>query len=46
VDAIHYMIVDDRKISTKKIAESLEISWERVGYIIQEILDMRKLSAK
>jgi transposase len=26
VDAIHYMIVDDRKISTKKIAESLEIS--------------------
>jgi hypothetical protein len=30
----------------KKIAETLAIYRERVGYIIHEILDMRKLSAK
>jgi hypothetical protein len=46
VDAIHSMIPDDQRISAKNIAETLVISWERVGYIIQESLDMRKLSAK
>jgi hypothetical protein len=46
VDANHSIILDDRIISTKKIAERLAISQERVGYIIHEILDMRKLSAK
>jgi transposase len=46
VDAIHSMILDDRRISTKKIAETLAISKERVGYIIHEILEMRKLSAE
>jgi hypothetical protein len=40
------MILDDRGISAKKITETLAISRERAGYIIQEILDMRKLSAK
>jgi hypothetical protein len=40
------MILDDRRISDKKIAETLAISPERVGYNIHEILDMRKLSAK
>jgi predicted HTH transcriptional regulator len=46
VDAIHSMILDDRRISAKKIAEPPAISRERVGYIIHEVLDMRKLSAK
>jgi hypothetical protein len=46
VDAVHSMILDDRRISAKEIAETLAISRERVGYISQEILDMRKLSAK
>jgi hypothetical protein len=46
LDAIHSTILDDRRISAKKITETLAISWERVGYIIHEILDMRKLSAK
>jgi hypothetical protein len=40
------MILDDRRIPAKMIAETLEISRERVGYIIHEILYMRKLSAK
>jgi hypothetical protein len=39
------MIWDDRKISAKKITGTLTISRERVGYIIHEIFDMRKLSA-
>jgi len=36
----------DRWISAKTIAEQLGISHERVGSIIHEDLDMRKLSAK
>jgi hypothetical protein len=40
------MILDDRIISAKKIAGNLVISQKRVGYIIHDILDMRKLSAK
>jgi hypothetical protein len=36
--------LDDRRISTKKLAETVAISRERVGYI-NEILDMRKLSS-
>jgi hypothetical protein len=46
VDAIHSMILGDRRISAEKIAETLTISRESVGYTIHEILDMRKLSAK
>jgi transposase len=33
VDAIHSMILENRKIYTKKIAETLAISRERVGYV-------------
>jgi transposase len=46
LDAIHSMILNGRRISAKKIAETLTISRERVGYTIHEILDMRKFSAK
>jgi len=38
--------LEGRRISGKSIAEQLEISRERVGSIIHEDLDMRKLSAK
>jgi hypothetical protein len=34
VDAIHYMILDDWGIYAKKIAETLAISRERVGYVV------------
>jgi hypothetical protein len=44
MDAIYSMILDDRRISAKKTAETLAISQERV-YYIHEVLDMRKLSA-
>jgi hypothetical protein len=46
VDAIHSMILDDRRISVKMIAETLAISQERVNYIIHEIFGIRKLSDK
>jgi hypothetical protein len=43
VDAIHSMVLGDRRISTKKITETLAISRERVDYIIHVILIMRML---
>ena len=46
IDQIHELILEDRQISAKSIAERLGISRERVGSIIHEDLDMRKLSTK
>ena len=46
IDQIHELILEDRRISAKSIAEQLGISRERVGSIIREDMDMRKLSAK
>jgi len=43
---IHELILEDRRISAKSVAEQLGISRERVGSIIHEDLDMRKLSTK
>jgi len=46
IDQIHELILEYRQILAKSIAEQLGISRERVGSIIPEDLDMRKLSAK
>ena len=46
IDQIHELILEDRRISTKSIAEQLGILRERVGSIILEELKKRKLSAK
>jgi histone-lysine N-methyltransferase SETMAR len=46
IDQIHEIILEDSRISAKSIAEQLDISRGRVGSIIYEDLDMRKLSAK
>ena len=46
IDQIHELILEDRWISTKSVAEELGISHEQVGSIIREDLDMRKLSVK
>jgi len=43
IDQIHELILEDHRISAKSIAEKLRISRERVGSIIHEDLDMRKL---
>ena len=46
VNTVHSMIVADRRISATKIAETLEISLEHVGFIVHDMLDMIKLSVK
>jgi len=46
IDQIHELILEDRRILAKSISEQLGISRERVGSIIHEDLDMRKLSVK
>jgi len=46
IDQIHELILEDHRISAKSIAQQLGISRERVGSIIHEDLDTRKLSAK
>ena len=46
IDQIYELILEDRRISTKPIAEQLGISRERAGFTIHEDLDMRKLPAK
>jgi len=46
IDKIHELILEDRRISAKSIVQQLGISRERVGSIIHEDLDMRKLSMK
>ena len=46
IDETHELILEDRRISAKSITEQLGISRERVGSIINEDLDIRKLSAK
>jgi len=43
IDQIHELILEDRRISAKSIAEQLGISRERVGSIIHKDSDMRKL---
>jgi len=43
IDQIHKLILEYGRISAKSIAEQLDISGERVGSIIHEDLDMRKL---
>jgi len=46
INQIHELILENCRISVKSIAEQLRISCKRVGSIIHEDLDMRKLSAK
>jgi len=46
IDQIHELILEDRRISAKSIAEQLGTSRERVGSVILEDLDKRELSAK
>jgi len=46
IDQIHELILEHRQISAKSTDEQLGISRKRVGSIIHEDMDMRKLSAK
>jgi len=46
IDQIYQLMLEDCQISVKLVAEQLGITRERVGSIIHEDLDMRKLSVK
>ena len=46
IDQIHELILEDRRISAKSIAEQMGISREWFGSIIHEDLSMWKLSVK
>jgi len=43
---VHDMISDDRWMKVHEIAETIGISKERIGYILHEELDMKKLCAR
>jgi hypothetical protein len=40
------MVLDDRRMKVREISETIGISKERVGYILHEELDMKKLCAR
>jgi hypothetical protein len=40
------MALDDRRVKAREISETIGISKERVGYILHEELDMKKLCAR
>jgi hypothetical protein len=46
INQIHELILEDRRIYDKSIAEQLGISHERGESIIHEYLDMRNVSAQ
>ncbi|GFY30191.1 putative mariner transposase [Trichonephila clavipes] len=46
IKKVHKIIFDNRKVKFIEIAETLKISKEHVGHIVNEYLDMRKLCSK
>jgi len=46
IEQVHDMLLDERWMKVRKIAETIGISKERVGYILHEELDMKKLCAR
>jgi len=46
IEQVHDMVLDDRRMKVREIAETIGVSKERVGYILHEELDMKKLCAR
>ena len=46
IKKVHKIIFYNRKVKLSEIAKTLKISKERVGHIVDEYLDMRKLCSK
>jgi len=46
IEQVHDMLLDDQRMKVREIAETIGISKERVGYILHEKLDMKKLCAR
>jgi DNA-binding transcriptional regulator GbsR (MarR family) len=40
------MVLDDQRMKVHEIAETIGVSKERVGYILHEELDMKKVCAR
>jgi len=45
IEQVHNMVLDNRWMKVRVIAENIGISKEHVGYILHEELDMKKLCA-
>jgi len=43
---IHDLVLADRRLKIREIAETVGMSKDRVGHILHEMLGMRKLSAR
>jgi transposase len=41
IEQVHDMVMDDRRMKVREIAETIGISKERVGYILHEELDTK-----
>jgi hypothetical protein len=46
IDQVHDLVLDDRRMKVREIAETVGISKERVGYILHEELDTKKVLRK
>jgi hypothetical protein len=46
IEQVHDVVLDDRRMKIRKHAETIGISKERVGYILHEELDTKKLCAR
>jgi histone-lysine N-methyltransferase SETMAR len=46
IEQVHDMLLDDQQMKVREIAETIGTSKERVGYILHEELDMKKLCAR
>jgi hypothetical protein len=43
MEQVHDMVLDDGQMKVREIAETIGLSKQRVGYILHEELDMKKL---
>jgi transposase len=46
IEQVHLMVLDDQRMKAREIAENIGVSKERVGYILHEELDMKKLCTR
>jgi len=46
IEQVHDMVLDDKRMKVREIAETIGISKERIGYILHEEFDMKKLCAR
>ncbi|EGI58468.1 FLJ37770-like protein, partial [Acromyrmex echinatior] len=43
---VHRIVLSDRKMKLRELTEAVGISKERAGYILHDVLEMKKLSAR